>query len=105
MSYRIPADRRGTLMLGGLIAVASMIAVLAVSGTREGHAAAAHGDAIVAPTATAKQLRLHDAMRKLWEDHITWTRLVIVSFAGGLRDFDLTAARLLRNQRDIGDAI
>ena len=44
-------------------------------------------------------------MRKLWEDHITWTRLAIVSFAGELPDFDQTAARLLRNQEDIGNAI
>jgi hypothetical protein len=44
-------------------------------------------------------------MRKLWEDHITWTRLAIVSFAGGLPDLPATEARLLRNQRDIGDAI
>jgi hypothetical protein len=44
-------------------------------------------------------------MRKLWEDHITWTRLAIVSFAGGLPDFDATAGRLLENQGDIGDAI
>ena len=44
-------------------------------------------------------------MRKLWEDHITWTRLAIVSFAAGLPDFDTTAARLLRNQADIGNAV
>ena len=47
----------------------------------------------------------HDAMRKLWEDHVTWTRLYIVSAAAGLPDTQPTAERLLRNQTDIGDAI
>lgn len=47
----------------------------------------------------------HDAMRKLWEDHITWTRLFIVSDLAGLPDKDQTAARLLQNQDDIGNAI
>ena len=46
---------------------------------------------------------LHDAMRKLWEDHITWTRLFIVSFLADLPDLDATTRRLLRNQVDIGD--
>jgi hypothetical protein len=41
----------------------------------------------------------------LWEDHITWTRLYIVSAVDGLKDVDVTAARLLRNQTEIGDAI
>jgi len=44
-------------------------------------------------------------MRKLWEDHITWTRLFIVSFAAGLPDTDATAQRLLQNQTDLGNAI
>ena len=44
-------------------------------------------------------------MRKLWEDHITWTRLFIVSFAADLPDLGPTADRLLQNQVDIGDAI
>jgi hypothetical protein len=44
-------------------------------------------------------------MRALWEDHITWTRLFIVSAVDGLKDTDVTAARLLANQKDIGDAI
>ena len=48
---------------------------------------------------------LHDAMRKLWEDHITWTRLYIVSAASDLPDKALTAQRLLQNQVDIGNAI
>jgi hypothetical protein len=44
-------------------------------------------------------------MRRLWEDHITWTRLYIISAAADLPDRDLTAQRLLRNQTDIGNAI
>jgi hypothetical protein len=47
----------------------------------------------------------HDAMRKLWEDHVTWTRLVIVSIANDLPDTQATVDRLLQNQADIGDAI
>jgi hypothetical protein len=47
----------------------------------------------------------HDAMRKLWEDHITFTRLFIVSTFGDLPDQGATAQRLLQNQDDIGDAI
>jgi len=44
-------------------------------------------------------------MRKLWEDHITWTRLAIVSFVSDLPDLQATEQRLLDNQVDIGDAI
>jgi hypothetical protein len=53
----------------------------------------------------AAQVAFHDAMRKLWEDHVTWTRLAIVTFVAEYDGFDATAARLLQNQVDIGDAI
>ena len=60
-------------------------------------------------TADAKQKMdaqaFHDEMRKLWEDHITWTRLVIVSIANDLSDTETTVNRLLQNQVDIGNAI
>jgi hypothetical protein len=56
-------------------------------------------------SAAADDEALHDTMRKLWEDHITWTRLFIVSFAADLPDQDPTATRLLQNQVDLGDAI
>jgi hypothetical protein len=99
------AGRRGTLTFAGLIALASVVAVLVVSGPGSGHAATEHGHSAAVPLQTTKAIRFHDGMRKLWEDHITWTRLAIVSFAAGVPDFDPTAARLLRNQTDLGNAV
>jgi hypothetical protein len=52
-----------------------------------------------------KQLAFQIAMHRLWDDHITWTRLYIISVAEGLNDKDQVAARLLSNQVDIGNAI
>jgi len=57
-----------------------------------------------APAAT-KADELRAGMRKLWEDHITWTRLFIVSTLGDLPDNAETTQRLLQNQTDIGNAI
>src|SRR5207248_5840633 len=56
-------------------------------------------------TAVPREWPLSSAMRKLWEDHITWTRLYIISTAANLPDKDANAARLLQNQTDIGNAI
>ena len=53
----------------------------------------------------SKQAALHDAMRKLWEDHITWTRIFIISAAADLPDKATATNRLLQNQVDIGNAI
>ena len=44
-------------------------------------------------------------MRRLWEDHITWTRLAVISLTTDSPDTAETVGRLLRNQDDIGDAI
>ncbi|WP_353510732.1 hypothetical protein [Intrasporangium sp.] len=67
----------------------------------------AHAGAQASPAPhTAAQQAFHDQMRRLWEDHVTWTRLAIVTFAAdGQPGFGPTAARLLQNQVDIGDAI
>lgn len=55
--------------------------------------------------ANAKQAEFSNAMRKLWEDHVTWTRLFIVSAVHDLPDKAETTKRLLQNQVDIGNAI
>jgi len=69
----------------------------------EGSPATASGS----PAALTREA-FHDAMRKLWEDHITWTRLFIVSKATvkqDLPDLKVTTDRLLQNQVDIGNAV
>jgi len=48
---------------------------------------------------------LQTALRKLWVDHIVWTRSYIVAAAAGAPDASAAAARLLKNQEDIGNAI
>jgi hypothetical protein len=88
-----------------LAAIAAAVVTLALSGGAGALAGTSHAHASrAAHGLNARQLAFHDGMRKLWEDHITWTRLAIVSFAAGNADFDPTAARLLRNQVDIGNA-
>lgn len=57
------------------------------------------------PAANDKQTAFQDAMRKLWEDHITWTRVFIISAAADLPDKAAATERLLQNQADIGNAI
>jgi len=48
---------------------------------------------------------LKSAMRKLWEDHITWTRNVIFNIIDDLPGTTEAVNRLLQNQVDIGNAI
>ena len=61
--------------------------------------------AMAAKPLRSQEVGFHDAMRKLWEDHIMWTRLFIVSTAADLPDNSATTNRLLQNQVDIGNAI
>src|SRR5688572_5038274 len=59
------------------------------------------------PAAAPKdsQTALRDSMRKLWSDHVSWTRMFIISAVHNLPDKDATTQRLLRNQDDIGAAV
>ncbi|MGH3064914.1 MAG: glycosyltransferase [Gaiellaceae bacterium] len=92
------------LALTMLIALFSALVALAVSG---GHDAAAHGDANheTAATITKKELALRQDMRKLWEDHVTWTRLAVISLTTDAPDTQASVGRLLANQTHIGNAV
>lgn len=46
------------------------------------------------------EVNVKEHMRMLWEEHIIWTRLTIISISAALPDLDLTVKRLLRNARD-----
>ena len=49
--------------------------------------------------------QFQDAMRRLWSDHVAYTRLFIVDAVAGTPDKDAHTARLLQNQTDIGNAV
>jgi len=88
----------------GALLFVPVIALVAVLGSALA-VAPSHADA---HGATATRAAFHDAMRKLWEDHIVWTRQFIVSAATeaeNLPDTAPTVDRLLANQTDIGNAI
>jgi hypothetical protein len=57
---------------------------------------AGHGDAAAA---------LKEDMRKLWTDHVVWTRDYIIAAIGDQPDAKAAADRLMKNQEDIGTAV
>jgi hypothetical protein len=103
-----PSNPTRRFLTGVATAAVAAAAGLALAGFTggPGHAAGHdHATTVAASNkVSGKELRLHDHMRKLWEDHIVWTRMAIVSFAANGPDLQPTLDRLLRNQVDIGDA-
>jgi hypothetical protein len=57
------------------------------------------------PMAENKSHDLKIGMNKLWEDHVTWTRNVILCLVDGLPGADQAVKRLMQNQVDIGNAV
>jgi hypothetical protein len=107
------ARRPIPIFLTALVALFGALVALAVS---NGHDARAQVDTARQATAerhathsraviTRKELALRNGMRHLWEDHIVWTRLAIISLTTGSPDTEATVARLLQNQTDIGNAV
>ncbi|MGN1330815.1 MAG: LysM peptidoglycan-binding domain-containing protein [Clostridia bacterium] len=50
-----------------------------------------------------KEVKLLEQMNLVWEQHIMWTRMLLISIAENLKDLDATEARLLMNPKDIAD--
>jgi hypothetical protein len=100
------AERPIPLFLTALVALFSALTALAVSNDHDAHAHGIAPHKTAAPTAvTPKELAFRNGMRRLWEDHIVWTRLAIISLTTESSDTDATVGRLLRNQTDIGNAV
>jgi len=108
---RTVTRNRGTVRLVAVLAI--VVGVVAATSGIVGAVGGTDTRASAATTffpRTAKQAAFQDEMRKLWEDHVTWTRLTIVSAVGGtngeaLPDLTDTVARLQANQDDLGAAI
>ena len=54
---------------------------------------------------TASAVGLKQDMRKLWTDHVVWTRHYIIAAVGDQPDAQAAANRLMKNQEDIGNAV
>jgi len=98
-----------SLRIKSSLIVVLLVSLILLSGAAMSDAAAPTVSASSAPALdkpeAAKQAAFQAAMRKLWEDHITWTRVFIISAAADLPDKDAVTQRLLQNQVDIGNAI
>jgi len=80
-------------------AAAAALVLLAASGLASGAPGTSSTPSL------AKVVAFHEAMDKLWTDHVTWTREVIIDFEANLPDLRPDLTRLLANQTQIGDAI
>src|SRR5262245_41987370 len=61
--------------------------------------------AAVARPSPTDAASLRQDMRKLWTDHVVWTRDYIIAAVANQPDQQAAADRLLKNQEDIGNAV
>ncbi|MCM3757377.1 acetylglutamate kinase [Sporosarcina aquimarina] len=52
-----------------------------------------------------QKVSLKSSMRLVWEQHVYWTRMTIISMVFGLPDVDSTTNRLLQNANDMGNLL
>ena len=79
-----------------------VLATVSVIGSGAGTPATSTSSAgAVSPSSVA----LQTAMRKLWADHVLWTRQYIVSTVLNDPSAQAASVRLLKNQADIGNAV
>ena len=81
---------RKLLLLGAVVGCAPAATTTTSTGT-------------MAASSSAPELRT--AMRKLWSDHVIWTRQYIVAAVAGDPSAQAASVRLLKNQEDIGNAV
>jgi hypothetical protein len=87
-----------------LLALLAALAALALWGG-PGARADGGGKHVTKAKISQQEFAFRNEMRRLWEDHVTWTRLAVISLTTDSPDTEATVGRLLENQADIGDAI
>ena len=103
MDSRLTASFRALqVALGGMASTALGLAALLVVAASQ---AAEAAPVPQAPPQQAAATALRQDMRKLWTDHVIWTREYIVAAVGDQPDAQAAAARLMKNQEDIGAAV
>jgi hypothetical protein len=89
------------LLVAGLCAA---VPASAFSAAATGQATTTAGHPRTA-TPSSAAAALHRDMRKLWTDHVVWTRDYIIAAVGDQPDASAAADRLMKNQDDIGKAV
>lgn len=88
-----------------------LVAACAAAAIACSNASASRGDSDHPAGATASAANgaatceLKQDMRKLWTDHVQWTRDFIVASVAEQPDASAAVSRLMRNQEDIGKAV
>jgi hypothetical protein len=81
-----------------LVLSAAALAAAAVAGAQQ------HPTTTTSPSSSSAQALKLD-MRKLWTDHVVWTRDYIIAAVADQPDAQAAATRLMKNQEDIGAAV
>jgi hypothetical protein len=91
---------RFTTMTAVALFTALQAALPTVSSAQAPSRASAAGSA-----QSASAISLKQDMRKLWTDHVVWTRDYIIAAVGDQPDAKTAANRLMKNQEEIGNAV
>lgn len=96
--------RKGILLIGIVCVCLTLLAI--TPGMAAQHTQSSGTNNTTIPLVySQEEFELRTTMDSLWTEHVVWTRMYIISSLEDAPDTNATAARLLSNQEDIGDAI
>jgi hypothetical protein len=88
-----------------IVAIVAICTTLHAASPSVSSAQAPSRASAAASAQSASAVSLKQDMRKLWTDHVVWTRDYIIAAVGDQPDAKAAANRLMKNQEDIGNAV